>query len=184
MLGIQEFIGDYILKNKSQTAKRKAELLNIYQTKRICVLVDLLSIKGHEELVQTEKLLKKYVKEVDIITYSNSKMLPEQFTGSKYYFLDNRDLNIFRLPKQASITEFLKKKYDVLLLFNPGRHLPLYYLSASINSRLKIGEQNHLKSQVIEFELTLKKQQLFHFIETTVSYLEKINQNNAYEKQI
>lgn len=179
MLGIQAFIGDYVLKSKSRATKKKAELLNIYQAERICVLVDLLSTKSHKELVHTEELLKQYVKEVDIITYSNSKMLPEEFTGSKYYFLDKRDLNIFRIPKQASITEFLKKKYDILLLFNPGHHLPLYYLSASINSRLKIGEQNHLKSQVIEFELNLKKQQLFHFIETVVSYLKKINQNNS-----
>lgn len=179
MLGIHAFIGDYILKNKSQKVKRKAELLNIYQVESICVLVDLLSIKGHEELVQTEKFLKQYVPAVDIITYSNSKVLPEKFTGSKYYFLDNRDLNMFRIPKQDSIAEFLKKKYDVLLLYNPGRHLPLYYLSASINSRLKIGEKDHLKSQVIEFEMNIKKQQLFHFIETVVSYLEKINQNNG-----
>lgn len=159
--------------------ERRAELLNIKQVRSICVLVDLSFIEGHRELVQTLEKLLGSVDNVDIIVYSDTKTLPENFTGTRFNFLINKDLNLFRIPRKDVIAEWRDNSYDVLLVFNPGGQFPLYYLAAELDARLKIGMNELTNPNLIEFNIDVEKQSLDHFTDVAISYLNQINQNQS-----
>ena len=175
MTGIQTLIGNYVLKWKIQAKKRSAELMNIKQVGNICLLVDHSFIENHRELDQAREKLSDFVENVDIIIYSNNKSLPQEYTGSRYNFLINKDLNFFKIPKKEVTGEWRGLGYDVLLVFNPGSQFPLHYLTAELKARLKIGMNELTNPNLIEFNINVKKQSLNHFIDVAISYLNQIN---------
>ncbi|MCF8308208.1 MAG: hypothetical protein K9I68_04280 [Bacteroidales bacterium] len=177
MTGLQTFIGNYILKSKLRENRNVLRLLPINRVKSICVLVDLQGLVSHKELMEAEQTLKQYIPHVDIISYYNGKELPRDFTGMKYFFLDNRDITLIQIPKEKQISDFLEKKYDVVMLFNPGQKFPLNYLSAVLNSKLKIGMNSSFNNHGVDFQLLIKDERLNHFIDVTLNYLKQINQN-------
>ncbi|MCF8232221.1 MAG: hypothetical protein K9J27_08535 [Bacteroidales bacterium] len=179
MTVLQTFIGNYILKNKRRESDNALRLLPIDRIKSICLLVDLKGLKNHRELIEAEQKLKQYIPNIDIIAYHNGKDLPQDFTGMKYFFLDNRDISLVHIPKAKKISEFLEKTYDVVMLFNPGQEFPLNYLSAVFNSKLKIGLNSSINAHCIDFQLLMKNEQLSHFIDVALNYLKQINQNQV-----
>lgn len=116
-------------------------------------------------------------KKVDLVCYFDNHELPLEFTGGAYHYLDKRDMNVLQIPKTGSIKNLLDNSYDLMLLYNPGGHFALYYLSAILASKFRIGDNDHGKRSVIEFRLVVQKQQLQHFIQVAINYLKHINKS-------
>lgn len=177
MAGIQRFIEGYLLKKHIRETERSAHLLNIEQVDNICLLVDLEGVDGPEELRTAHEALLQGGKKVDLVCYFDNHELPLEFTGGAYHYLDKRDMNVLQIPKTGSIKNLLDNSYDLMLLYNPGGHFALYYLSAILDSKLRIGDNDHGKRSVIEFRLVVQKQQLQHFIQVAINYLKHINKS-------
>lgn len=130
----------------------------------------------------------KYQKTKDFLTYTEKKdirifgigytvksdqiaYLPYK-DGVKYFGLN--EINWFGKPTNPVVSDFLKRKYDLLIDLTQADLFPLHYIFALSGAKFKITN-NGVKAKYADFVLQLENtDKLDTFIEQIKHYLESI----------
>lgn len=124
------------------------------------------------------KGLKEQKKEVHILEYHSNEKITNELQTRQKKVINERDINFFNLPKKKSIEGFQEITYDMLIFFGPKSSLPLNYIVATSNARIKIGPYNPTFTNVFDFMVQIDdNEKVDVFIDTLKLYIGSINKN-------
>ncbi|MDR1896451.1 MAG: hypothetical protein LBR10_06640 [Prevotellaceae bacterium] len=126
----------------ARMAQRKVVAHNFATTKTMGVMLPF-NVEIDEILGTFKKIAKENKTEVIFIIYFPQEKLPEDVrsTYSKIMFSD-QECNWFGKPAMMEITDFINKKFDILIDLSSKIWFPLQYIAISSKADFKIGRIN------------------------------------------
>lgn len=172
---IKHWYGVWILKRSNIERKRKHQVFNLEDAKRITILFD-------GTLPEDIKLVKKFVSKlsggkelVSVLGYVNEKDRSFEHMSSLHFdFFSNLELNWYGKPEGMVINNFLAEEYDILIDLSLNKFYPLTFLAVASPSKFKVGR---CREDINVFDLTIdnsKKSDLESLINEIHHYLNLI----------
>jgi len=150
---IKTWYGHWKLKRSNIEGRRKHQIFNLKDAKRITILFD-------ATLTEDIKLVKKFVlklssgKElVSALGYVNEKDRGFEHLSSLHFdFFSNQELNWYRKPEGMIIDNFLKEEYDILIDLSLNEFYPLTYMLVTSPAKFKVGRS---RDDINVFDLSI-----------------------------
>ena len=175
-------IGKRMLANKVSRTKRKVFYSNIGLVKKIGIVWDASKPEEFQALSRFHQKMNDRSIEIDILGYFPGKELPNQYTAIRYLTcLRKKDINFFYQPQSGDSSNFLAKKFDILIDINFKNIFPLQYISTMSDASLKTGLYDS-ESKELPFDLMMeikKPVDIENYLGQIMQYLEIINSGTA-----
>jgi len=177
---VKHKIANFLIERKARSISRNREFVNLSEAYHV-------GIVAYIDNKNTYKIIdefKDYLRTDENVNYINTfyfvplKSLSTEYQNTQWKtFVCLSDLNFLGLPKKSLITDFLDKYYDILIDLSFSDALPVRYVVASANARLKVGPYMEQKNKYYDLIINMKgSNDLKVFIETLVTLLISVNQ--------
>ena len=172
---IKHWFGHWELRRSNIEQKRKHQVFNLEQAKRITILFD-------GTLPSDIKLVKSFVAKlskgkelVSALGYVNEKDKSFEHMSSLHFdFFSNQELNWYGKPKGMVIENFLKEEYDILIDLTLHSFYPLSFMAVASPAKFKVGRTRE-DLQVFDLSIeTNKASNLSSLINDIHHYLQLI----------
>lgn len=137
---IRKYFGAWDLRRKTRHQDRKKLIHNFTTAKTAGVIFtcrneeEFTAVKGFKNFLESESI------QTDVIGYVSDKSIPDHFllrTG--FNFFCQRDLTWYYRPDKQFVSDFIKKKYDILFDLSLREYFPIEYIVKLSPSSYKIG---------------------------------------------
>lgn len=135
-------IADVILKKKLKTHKRELIAINLDQAKSIAILTE---INSPEEGKIISEFIRPYIKDgvkCKVYGYVTNPTSYTFISDKIYTFFNKDDFNFFIQPKNEDLLNFIKEKWDILILLSQSSHYQLKWLVSLSKSSFIVGPSN------------------------------------------
>lgn len=173
---VQKKIGRYLISLSVKKRKEK-KIFNFHSAKNMGIVFvndDEWNMKILKDFIQTAK---KNDIQISAIGWINEKEISSKFEEDEIItFLTKKDLNFWGLPNSEKISNFIARKYDILVDFSLYPNIITSFISAKTNAKMKIAKDMDETKSIFDFLLKLDgniKQN--EFTEQVTYYLNTIN---------
>jgi hypothetical protein len=169
-------LGKNHLKSRLKTFKRKSQFFNFENAKTAGILFCCPDEHAFEAIKEFTSFLKLKNIEVNALCYYPGKKIPDKFLFHNHIdFFSNEDLNWYYKPKNASINQFIGKRFDLFFDLNINEYFPARFISSLSNGSFKVGME---KKENTDMDLMInidKNKTVTYLIEQIKHYLALIN---------
>lgn len=175
--GIRAYIGNYYFRKDLQKTGRDRKLYNLQTAKKIGILYTLETVPDYEIVSEFVTQLQHDRKEVKALGFVKDKNLVSRFLPKlSYDFFSSRDLNLFYLPGEAKVRDFIAKEFDLLIDLSMKDLFPLRYISGLSMSLCRVGRYSERNAECYDFMIDVPaNSSLREFIQHVTHYLTLIN---------
>ena len=136
------------------------------------VLLEVTDADIREKAFDFVKTLEEKVESLQLLGYSNTKKLTENFNFDCFY---KKDLNWIWQPKNIAVVEnFKKRKLDLLINLCYSKCLPLSYVAVSTSANYKIAA---LTDYPNDYDLLLDAKNFENYLKQIQFFSSKIHQS-------
>ncbi len=158
--------------------KRVAKVCNIADAGSIGLVYKIESKEGYDHIRKFAKYIKSEfgTKQVFMMGYwDNAKESPD-FLQAKvdFEFFTKKELNWAGIPKGGNIDNFLGEKFDILVDMNSYFNVPLRYLIAKSNAKLKVGRFSEENEPYFDIMIGDNQMNFENYCNELVKYLSMI----------
>jgi len=137
---IRSKIGKRILRKRLRKISRSRTLLNFDSSHSVGVIFKAEDNSQIEIIRQFLTFLTEKKNNICAIGFVDNKKIPDFLMLKKgYNFFCRKDLNLYFLPNNPLVSDFLSKPFDILIDLSLDHHLALDYIVSMSNARFKIG---------------------------------------------
>jgi hypothetical protein len=136
------------------------------------------------------ELVKNYVRgmmkdsrEVVALGYVDSNEMPaDRYMKLGLDFFTRKSLNWRMKPKNAIVSSFLKREFDILICLTTVPSIPIRYVTALANARFKIGRYENSGTDIFDFMVKVEPNTgLKPLIEQVDHYMKMISNEKQQE---
>ncbi|MFO8235656.1 MAG: hypothetical protein R6U04_09660 [Bacteroidales bacterium] len=173
---IREKIGNWFLKRKLKSLKRKKIVCNLEKANTAGVLFTHAENSNFEIINEFLRYLNEKNIKIFVLGYIHSNQIPEELKKyQKINFILKKDFNFFYKPKNHIIHSFIEKEFDLLIDISMQSYFPVKVINNLSRARFKAGKENN-EGKDYDLMISLKRHQgLRFFIEQIKHYLNRIN---------
>ncbi len=114
--------------------------------------------KDLQAILKIKEKLSVQSKKISIVGWVGTKEMPSYLiTSEAGFFFNKNDLNLFLIPKNDYVKEFVKKDFDILLNFDVANSFVLNYISSLSHSKMKVGRMNEEMKSYNDFMISLEE---------------------------
>ena len=172
---IKHWFGHWELKRSNIERKRKHQVFNLDDAKRITILFDGTLPADIKKVKAFVSSLSKGKDMVTVLGYVNEKDKSFEHMSSLHFdFFSNQELNWYGKPQGMIIQNFLKEEYDILIDLTLKKFYPLSYMAVASPAKFKVGRS---PNDIPVFDLSIEtneKTDLSGFIHDIHHYLKLI----------
>ena len=170
-------IQDYLLERKINRSPIQRTPGDYDSAQKIGLLFDATELPQRQIVLDYAESLRQQNKKVKLLGFYREKNSETNFTF-KHFTL--KDLNFWRQPKGALVSQFMEEPFDVLINLSLEAEPALEYISALSSAQLRVGpytERTYCYDLMIATE---NRKDLSRFIEQVTFLLKKMN-SKPYE---
>ncbi len=132
--------------------------------------------KSFEAVQRFVETLAKEGKQISVIGYIESKIIPDIYLLRKgYSFFCLKDLNWFCSPKPSFVYDFIEKDFDLLINLSIDSLFPVEYIYALSKAKFKVGKYTN-GSEHADLLIDIKSSRdINYLIQQIIYYLSIIN---------
>ncbi len=174
---IRSLIGNHYFRKELSKTGRDRKLTNLQEAKKIGILYSLDTVPDYEIVSEFVTQLQHERKEVKALGYVKNKNLVSRFLPKlSYDFFSRKDVNIFYMPGQAKVRDFIAKEFDLLIDLSLKDSLPLKYIAGLSMSLCRIGRYSEQNEDCYDFMIDIPPAaSLKEYIRHITYYLNLIN---------
>jgi len=151
-------IGKRILRKRLRKISRSCALFNFDNAHSVGVIFKAEDNKQIEIIRNFLQYLTEKKNNICAIGFVDNKRIPDFLMLKKgYNFFCRKDLNIYFLPNNPLVSDFLSKPFDILIDLSLEKHLALDYIVSMSNAKFKIGplkQNRHSYDLMIDIKST------------------------------
>jgi hypothetical protein len=170
--------GLYRLRSDFRKPENNAVACNIADARSVGIIYNATSEEDFNLVKDFLHKLKKTIPEVFALGYVDKKELDNfHIQPLDFGFFCHKDLNWYHKPNEASVEEFVKKEYDILIDLNPTEILGVRFVLAESKALFKTGRYCEIEPNYYDLmiqNISEDENQLLHLIEQTEFYLKMI----------
>jgi hypothetical protein len=153
---LQRWFHFYFLKKglRQHVALRKT--VNLADSNEIGILFDATDPDKVTLINQFAESLKKEKKHVVLLGYYDQ---PKRAINFNFAYFNRKNLNWHLQPTGDVITEFLNRRFDILINAYAKENLPLEYMSAMSHAAFRMGAYNKEKTYAYDFMVDMKEEE-------------------------
>jgi hypothetical protein len=139
--GLQNKIGEFVLKRQLKHLKRNVKSCNIDQAKKIGILFNATHSVSFDIVKNLVKELSDKSRTIMVLGFVDSKQLIDHYLYRKgFEFFTQSHLNWYHLPKSDAVNEFINKDFDILIDLSLEDLYPLKYILSQSKALFKVGK--------------------------------------------
>lgn len=166
-----------------RTMKRQHRSITFDEARSIGILYNATNERHYETVKQYVKQLRSHHKEVLALGFVDAKQLPAMwYSKLGLDFFTRKDLNWQMIPNNLYIQNFIKGKFDILLMLNIENCFPLKYLAAVTEAKFKIGRYDKKNVDIFDMMISMDEKSTFYqFIQQVNHYLNMMSKEQIQE---
>jgi hypothetical protein len=172
---IKHWFGHWELRRSNVERKRKHQVFNLSDAKRITILFDGTLPDDIKKVKTFVAKLSKGKDLVSVLGFVNEKDKSFEHMSSLHFdFFSNHELNWYGKPQGMIIENFLKEEYDILIDLTLKQFYPLSYMAVASPAKFKVGRT---RNDIDVFDLSIEtneKTDLLRLINDIHHYLKLI----------
>ncbi|NNF02374.1 MAG: hypothetical protein HKN22_06790 [Bacteroidia bacterium] len=174
--GLRYQIGEMILKNRMKDLKRNGQIVSFENSKKIGILYDSTNEEDYELIKGYVKQIRDQHKDVQALGYVDSKQLPNnRFIKLGLDFVTRKMLDWKYEPKDITVKNFIEEPFDILILLNVEKCLPLQYIAVESKAKFRISNYADKNTKYSDMMIRLHEyRDLGLLVEQVNHYLKKI----------
>lgn len=151
--GLQNKISGFLLNREIQKRRRiQGKSLTFETAKSIGILYDATDDHDYELMKSYVRNLMSYSKDVVALGYYNAMELPStRFMKLGLDFFTKKSMNWRMRPSNPIVNNFIAKPFDILILFNTNKCIPLFYIAHEVRAGFKIGRYDKNSTGLLDF---------------------------------
>jgi len=169
---IKSLFHSYFLKKELKFHQSNRNIINLNAAKEIGIIFYAKTPDDTNVINQFAAYLKEQKKKVNILAFYNSKKTALNFN---FPYFNKKDINWHFEPISPNVTDFIQKKFDILINLVISDCPPLEYVSALSNAQFRVGmyETNKIHSADMMIDLN-GKNDIAYLVEQVKMYLQMI----------
>jgi hypothetical protein len=171
-------IGKVVLAKKISKTKRKVYYSNISLVKNIGIVWDASKTDEFPCLSRFYQKMHERNIDVKILGYFAGKDLPDQYTAIRYLTCIRRnEINFIYHPESKESSNFIRKRFDILIDINFKNLFPLQFISSLSNAGFKVGLfDSKVHNSPFDLMMEIKNPvNIENYLNQILHYLEMIN---------
>ncbi len=133
-------IGKMILSRKVGRSRRKVRYSDFKSIRTIGIAWDASKPAEFASLSRFHQKMEEMRIDLKVLGYFPGKNLPDQYTAIRFLTCIRKDeINKFYHPDSAEARSFINNPFDILIDINPGKLVPLRYITSLSMAGLKVG---------------------------------------------
>jgi hypothetical protein len=166
---IKSLFHRYFLMKELKFHSTDRNIINLQSAKEIGIIFYIKTPDDTNIINQFAIYLKEQKKKVNILAFYNSKKTAINFN---FPYFNRKDINWHFEPVSQNVTDFIQKKFDILINLVVGDCPPLEYVSAFSNASFRVGMYENKKLHCADLMIDLQgKSDLSYLIEQVKTYL-------------
>jgi hypothetical protein len=151
--GLRNKISGFLLNREIQRKRRtQGKSQTFEKAKSIGILYDATDDHDYELMKAYTRNLMSYSKEVVALGYYNAMELPNtRFMKLGLDFFTKKSLNWRMRPSNPIVNNFTNRSFDILILFNTSKCIPLLYIAHEVKAGFKIGRYDKSSTGLLDF---------------------------------
>lgn len=149
---IKSLFHRYFLKKELKFHQSERNVMTLDTAKEIGIIFYANSPDDTNVINQLANYLKEQKKKVNILAFYNSKKTALNFN---FPYFNKKDINWHFEPVSQNVTEFIQKKFDILINLVVGDCPPLEYVSALSNAKFRMGKYENDKMYCADMMIDL-----------------------------
>lgn len=173
-----EKIAKKILKKQLKKHTKCVEFHNMNSAKQIGILFDTNQKENNSIVSKFYTDLKSQGYKVNAAGWYTGVEIPQKPLNTlDFIYFTQLDSNWKGIPQTHEISEFFKKKFDILFVLTQLNELPIQYISSLSPASFKVGAKgNH--AEYLDFMIELKEtDSIKELIQDSIKYLSEIKKN-------
>lgn len=151
---IKHWYGHWELKRSNIERKRKHQVFNLDDAKRITILFDGTKPEDIKKVKHLVSKLSKGKELVSVLGFVNEKDKSFEHMSSLHFdFFSNQELNWYGKPQGMIIENFLKEDYDILIDLTLKEFYPLSFMAVASPAKFKVGRT---RNDINVFDLSIE----------------------------
>lgn len=177
-------MGSYTLASRAAGVNRSRQVASLNEAKSFGIIFDSGNKEDFELVKKYVNYLKEMKKKVKVVGYFSAKEIPEMtYSKLEYDFFTDKDLNLFRIPSNTFVNNFMEEEFDVLINLNIYNHFPLKYIGAMSKAKYKVGRYSEENKKYYDMLIECQDDKSFkYFLRQVDTYLSMIN-NKTFDEQ-
>ncbi len=178
MGNIREKIGYFMLRRKLKTGKRKKEVINLEEAKKVGIVFNATDEIVFELIKKFSKsLVSKGIEVYSIGFVDQDKLIDHYLYRKGFIFFTKKQINWYMKPVNEEIESFIRKEFDILIDLTLQENFPLKYIVALSKAKFKVGrliEGDYIHDMMIDINKEIKIQKEIRM---------EVNSNNHNDNQ-
>ncbi len=174
---IKSYFIHFLINREMKLQKRTKRVVNLAKAKSLGIVF---AMETEDDYLFISRFINQPEidnQKVKVIGYLPEKTIPNYYIPKlKMDLITKKEINFFEKPKRAIVEDFIKKKFDLLVVFSANDHLPIDYIAGRSHANFKAG---YYKDEMVKvFDLMIKKNERMNkytFYQTIINYLNDIN---------
>ncbi|MCF8336311.1 MAG: hypothetical protein K9H65_06890 [Bacteroidales bacterium] len=169
-------LGNWLLKRKQKSVKRKKAVFNFDTAQTVGVLFSLDQNQSYQVIKEFLDFLDNKKLQTFALAYCPDKKIPDRYIGaSRINIFTSKDLNWLYIPKDPMIEQFTAKHFDILFDLTPPDQFPTQYINNLSQACFKVGRESHSgKEHDMIFRIDDQKD-IKYIIDQIKYYISRIN---------
>ncbi len=179
----REMIGRYFFNKSIDRIQRNRVVHNLDTAKTIGFLYDATDEKEYLTVCDLVKSFQNNNKNIKALGYLNYPIIPHYCIPKlSFDYFTQKDINIFYIPTNSFIDDFVKKDFDILIDLSLKDFFPFHYISGISKAKFKVGKDG--KNHSLYYDLMFKVDDeilLKDYIKQICNYLLILNKKNEQQ---
>ncbi len=172
--GIRKKAGFFLFKRKTHVLSRDKKFVNLTDARSVGIIYHQSDSQSFDAVHNFTKKLTNQGKNVFVIGYIESKIIPDNYLLRKgYNFFCLKDLNWFFSPKSDFIDGFIEKDLDLLINLSIDSLFPIEYIYALSKAKFKVGRYTD-GSEYADLLIDIKSRRDINYLIQQMNYYLRI----------